>query len=239
MIYLITGASSGIGWEMAQLACRRGHTVYGVARRKELLDQLAEMHPGLFVPVPCDVTDQEAVRAVCRDLPQLPEVVILNAGMGDPDSRDRFDVGLHQRMFAVNYFGVLYWIEELLPRFAERGRGTFVATSSLAGYRGLPTGIAYSASKGALSNAMESLRLTYRDNGVRFVNVHPGFIRTPMSKYQTNPQPFLLTADQAARKILDGINRRKLNINFPWPLWFLIMVARLLPPRLYQRIVKA
>jgi len=235
--YLITGASSGIGEALSCLICAKGDTVFGIARRKEVLDNMAVELGERFIPFVCDVTDKEAVRSVCANLPQLPDVVILNAGVGIYDKPDRPDVTVHEQTFAVNYFGVLNWIDALYPRFAERKSGAFVATSSLAGYRGLPLGCAYSASKGAISNAMEAFRLTYQKDGVEFINVHPGFIDTPMTRKQTNPMPLKWPVEKAARAILRGIEKRKLNINFPWPIWLALTITRLFPPRFYRRVM--
>ena len=236
--YLITGASSGIGEEMARQAVGRGHKVYGLARRTERLGALAKELGDGFAPVECDVTDADKVKEVCYGLPELPDIVILNAGVWGFDNRERFDISVHKRIMETNYFGALSFVDVLFQRFSERGYGTFVAIASLAGYRGLPGTGAYSASKAALSVAVESMRLTYRKENIAFLTVHPGFIDTAMTRHETHPMPFLWTAPKAAGYILDGIERGKLNINFPWPLWILTTIARLLPPRIYRAIMR-
>ena len=141
--YLITGASSGIGRAMCRQTVQQGHTVYGVARRAEVLAEMQNELGVRFVPFPADVSDHAQVAEVCKRLPALPDIAILNAGVGIFDNRTSLDVTVHERTYAVNYFGVLNFIHELMPRFLERGHGTFVGVSSLAAYRGMPQGIAY------------------------------------------------------------------------------------------------
>jgi short-subunit dehydrogenase len=236
--YLITGASSGIGREMARQLCMAGHVVYGLARREEKLAALAEEFGENFRPFVCDVTDKKLVRDVCDSLPTVPNVVILNAGVGDFDPRSHFDLAVHERTFATNYFGPIYVIDALFGKMAERGSGKFVAISSLAAFRGMPQGAAYGGSKAALSVAVESMRLTYRELGLEFVTVHPGFVETPMTAVNKFKMPFLWTAEKAARFIIDGIATGKPVINFPIPMRLVLTVAQLMPARLYGKIVK-
>ncbi len=236
-VYLITGASSGIGEQMARLAVKRGHRVFALARRIDRLEILREDLGEMLVPIACDVTDKARVKEICDGLNELPDVVFLNAGYGLMDSHKAFDIELHERTFAINYFGVLHFVAALFERMKERGSGTFVATSSLAAYRGLPDSAAYGSSKAAISSAFEAMRLTYGRAGLQFLTVHPGFIDTPMTQGNKHPMPFLYTAEKAARCILDGAERGKLNINFPLPMWLGMVILRLLPPKLYRKLV--
>jgi NAD(P)-dependent dehydrogenase (short-subunit alcohol dehydrogenase family) len=237
--YLITGASSGIGEQLVREAVTRGHTVYGAARRREKLEELKSELGGMFAPLVLDVADKQAVRTACDGLAILPDVVVLDAGLGDADAKKEFDIGVHERLFAVNYFGALHFVDALFGRFVERGSGTFAAVSSLAGYRGLPGTAAYCASKAAVSVAFESMRCTYpfSRTGVRFITVHPGFVDTPMTSVNKFKMPFLWTPKKAARWILDGIECGKPHINFPWPMWLLLTLTRLVPPRIYARLM--
>ncbi len=233
--YLITGASSGMGEQMARLAVARGDRVFGVARRQERLAALAAELGDRFVPLICDVSDKAAVQKICAELPELPDIVILNAGNGDLESRHSFDLALHERVFAVNYFGALYFIDALFPRLVERGHGTFVGIASMAAYRGLPKAAAYCASKAALSVGLEAMRVTYGKLGLNFITVHPGFVDTPMAKGAS--RPFQWTAAKAAATIMRGIDRGCIDIVFPWPMRMLMSFARVLPPGIYRRVI--
>jgi NAD(P)-dependent dehydrogenase (short-subunit alcohol dehydrogenase family) len=235
-VYLITGASSGIGAAMTRLLCERGQTVYGLARRAEKLAATAQQYPGRFFAFPCDVTRHEDVKTVCAQLPQVPDVSILCAGIGDFDPPEAIDLAVHQRTFATNYFGALHIMTELYPRVAQRGFGKFVAISSLAGYRGLPGAAAYCASKAAVSVLMESFRVTYgRKSGIEFLVVHPGFVATPMTAKNKDKMPFLWSAEKAADYILTGIESNRLTINFPLPMRIGMGFLRFVPAGIYRR----
>ncbi len=237
-IYLVTGACSGIGEALARQLCAAGHTVYGVARRGDKLAELAGANSGRFFAFPGDVTDKDAVSRLCAALPQLPDVLILNAGVGEMDAKAGFDLALHERTFAVNYFGVMHFIDALLPRMQERGAGKIAAVASLAAYRGLPRAAAYGASKAALSVAIESFRVTNIAHGVEFLTIHPGFVKTPMAGNSTDPRPFEWPVDKAARFILASIEKGDENISFPWSLRLGIGLLWLFPAGLYRRLVR-
>jgi NADP-dependent 3-hydroxy acid dehydrogenase YdfG len=212
-----------------------GHTVYGAARRAEVLARLASELGASFVPVVVDVTDREAVRRACASLPAVPDVVILNAGVGENETRKAFDIAIHERTFAVNYFGALNFVDALMPAFMARGSGKFVAISSLAAYRGLPKGGAYGASKAAITTAFESCRNTYRETGVRFVTVHPGFVDTPMQKGVK--MPLMWPVRKAAARILRGIRCGCSDITFPLAVRVILAAGRLMPNWLFDRTI--
>lgn len=235
-VFLITGASSGMGAAMARLLCDRGQTVYGLARRVEVLNETAKRYDRFFA-FACDVTRYEDVKAVCAQLPQVPDVAILNSGIGDFDPPEAINLAVHQRTFATNYFGVLHVMNELYPRMAQRGSGKFVAMSSLAANRGLPGAAAYCASKAAVSVLMESFRVTYgRKSGIEFLVVHPGFVATPMTAKNKDKMLFLWSAEKAADYILAGIERNRLSINFPLPMRIGMGLLRFVPAGVYRRV---
>lgn len=236
--YLITGASSGIGEEMAKLAVKRGATVYGLARSEDKLNEMAETLGERFLPFVCDVTDKAAVMKTCEALPALPDIALLNAGIGDFESTRNFDIAIHEKTFAINYFGVLNFVHALAPKMMARKRGVFAVTSSLAGYRGLPRASAYSASKAAISAAFEGAEMTLHKTGIKFINIHPGFVETPLTADAKHPMPFLWTADKAAKYILNGIEKEKTHINFPIMVHIGVTLGRLLPACLYRRMMR-
>jgi len=236
-IYLVTGASSGIGREMAKQLAGDGHTVYAVARRKEALDELAKEAGGRVVPFVCNVTYRDAVHSICLALPTLPDYVILNAGIGRFEPSRGFDFRIHEDTFATNYFGAIHFVDELLPKFIERKSGTFVAVSSLAARRGLPRIAAYGASKAALTWAFESMRAQYSKHGVGFVTVHPGFVDTPMTTGQKGMM-FLWPVQRAARHILKRLHKGALDISFPLGMRLITGLLRLLPARLHLALAK-
>lgn len=236
-IYLVTGASSGIGENIAKILVRRGDTVYGIARRVELLDELAAELGERFVPYVCDVSDLEQVRNTCDSFQEVPDTAILNAGLGIRKVYKQPDIEHHRAMIEINYFGVMNFVTTLYPKFAERGKGTFAAVSSLAAYRGLPMGDGYCASKAAVTAAMEAMMVTFKNDGIDFISVHPGFVDTPMTEGQKFKMVMVWSAQKAAKYIVDKIDRKVLHIAFPWPLRMMSSFSRFMPSRLYNKVV--
>ncbi|MCI0513845.1 SDR family NAD(P)-dependent oxidoreductase [candidate division KSB1 bacterium] len=239
---LITGASTGIGAALVrQLApCNR---LILVARRQELMQQLVdELSPGRIPPLiyPCDVSDQTQVNALFQELQAQKtaiDLAILNAGVSHRFQVNQFSSSAIEQTFGVNFFGVLYFIEHLLPPMVQRQAGLIAVTGSLAGYRGMPAAAPYSASKAALAVFLESLRIDLVHSGVHFTLISPGFVATPMTAQKNRHMPFLMTAERAAMIIINGLTQEKTEIHFPYPLSWLAKFAKLLPNQLYARFM--
>ena len=241
-IVLITGASSGIGAELARLLVARGDTVIACARSKDKLDALAQrLASPHVVPFPLDVTDPDAVAAAIaavEDSHGAIDLAILNAGTYTPTPLDDFDPAVVRRMMDVNVIGVSNMLAVLMPRMIARGHGHLALMSSVAGYRGLPMAAGYSASKAAIIAMGESLKPELDGKGVKLQVICPGFVKTPLTEQNTFPMPFLMDVDSAARRILDGLPSSAFQIAFPrrfaWQLKFL----QLLPDALYFPLIK-
>lgn len=119
-------------------------------------------------------------------------------------------------------------------RCARHGR--LVGIASVAGFRGLPGSEAYSASKAAAIAYLESLRVELRDSGVRVLTICPGYIRTPMTDVNDFPMPFLLEADDAARRIARAIGRGASFAVISWQMAVVGWLLRRLPNWLYDRM---
>ena len=240
---LVTGASTGIGREVACRLSRRKCRLVLVARRGDLLEELIgsfPSHPQGHRWYACDVADFDRVKSVCTDILAQgiePDVLLLNAGVGTVVSPMDLDVGQFRHQFEVNYFGVVYFLKFLLPPMVNRGSGLVVATGSLAGYRGMPGFASYSGSKAALAILIESLRIDLWKRGVKFVLLSPGFVKTPMTDRNRFPMPFLIPVEKAARIIIRGMEREKPEIHFPLRLSLLVKMARHLPFNLYAKIM--
>lgn len=241
MVALITGASSGLGHALALALAREGWDVAALARREGLLRELSGRIEGMgrrAVGLPCDVTDPTAVRtAVERCLATLGPVDLLVVNAGISESTLFFEPGFAEgaeRILAVNVLGALYVLDAVLPVMLERDRGHVVAVGSLAGFRGLPLSAAYSASKGAMANLFESLRLDLRRTGVDVTLVRPGFIRTPMTDRNDHPMPWMVSAEDAAARVVRAIRSRRRSLQFPWPLFRAVWLAQMLPDAVYD-----
>jgi short-subunit dehydrogenase len=120
----------------------------------------------------------------------------------------------------------------------QRGRGRLAAIASVAGVRGLPGAGAYCASKAALITYCESLRVELHGSGVRVVTIAPGFIDTPMTAGNPYPMPFLMTAESFARLAVKAILRGDAYQVIPWQMAWLARVLRVLPNRVFDRIMQ-
>jgi short-subunit dehydrogenase len=231
---IITGASSGIGAEMAREFSRRGYEVVLLARRADLLDQLAKELPRATA-IACDVTDSAAVHdSVARSGPF--DVAIANAGIGVSAWAAK-SVADAELMMRVNYFGMLYLFDAVMPSMMERRSGHFAGIASIAGLRGLPTSAGYSASKAAMQAFLEAARVEVASFGIRITTVNPGFIVTPMTEKNKFKMPFLMKADRAAKIIVDGIERGKRIVEFPFPMSMAMRFLRVVPAWMFDRVV--
>jgi NADP-dependent 3-hydroxy acid dehydrogenase YdfG len=240
----VTGASSGIGAALVAPLAARGARVAVSARRGDLLETLADGWRSAgadIVVAPLDVTDRDAVIAAVRRIEQTwggIDLAILNAGTHKTPVGRGFDTTQFVDVMTLNYFGVLYGIEAVLPGMLARGRGHIAGMASLAGYRAVPTAAAYGASKAALIHALESLRFDLEPKGIQVTVINPGFVRTPLTDRNRFRMPFLMDVDRAAAIIVSGLECDRKEIHFPRVFSAILKVARVLPFPLYERLVK-
>ncbi len=233
-VAVITGASSGLGWELARCLAGEGVRLGLIARRVDRLEDLAGQlrASGAEVAIAgADVGQRSqilaAVESLRRSLGPI-DLLIANAGVGAPTLLEPFNVGDVEKMFQVNTLGVVYSIEAVLAEMLQRKQGHLVAVSSLGAYKGLPGESAYTASKAAVNGYMEGLRIQLAPLGIHVTTVCPGFIKTPMTDCFDFTMPFALTAETAARRIVGAIRRRRKVYNFPWRMSLLMgLIARL------------
>lgn len=205
-IALVTGASSGIGEALSRELAARGWKIYGVARSEDSLKRIQKDLGEAFVPLPCDVSLKPSVERVSQALLQekiCPSLFFLNAGLAGQqavENPDRFDMSLHERMMAVNYFGVLSWVEFWEKPAQENGGAQFIATSSVNAIFAPPAGSAYAASKAAVAKAFEGLSLTYFDTNLTFSVIYPGPVHTPGLK---GTLPFTWKPERMAKYMAD------------------------------------
>jgi len=231
---IITGASSGIGEAMARQFSRRGYALALLARRADLLQKLASELPNA-IAIPCDVTDSAAVHDAVARAGEI-NVAIANAGVGTTGWAAK-SVSEAERMMRVNYFGMLYLFDAVIPQMMERRSGRFAGIASIAGLRGFPTASGYSASKAAMQAFLEAARVELAPFGIRVTIVNPGFIATAMTEKNTFSMPFLMTTERAAKIIVDGIERGARIVEFPWQMSALTRFSRALPAWITDRMM--
>jgi short-subunit dehydrogenase len=238
-VAVVTGASSGIGRELARQLAADGCRVGLVARRESALRELESdiaAAGGTSSAAAADVGDRGQVESAFQSIRSRlgpVDLVVANAGVGRATFLDPVNVADVEETFRVNLLGVVYTLAAALPEMLARKSGHLVAISSLAGYRGLPGESAYCASKAAVNTYMDGLRIHLRGTGVRVTTVCPGFVKTPMTA-NTDPvhMPQLMEADVAAKRIIRAIQAGTKVFNFPWRLTMLVKLSRWLPDRL-------
>jgi NAD(P)-dependent dehydrogenase (short-subunit alcohol dehydrogenase family) len=241
---LITGATSGLGREMARQLAGRGWRIAVTGRRAAELQataRLVESAGGECLALAGSVADAETVKAHYATIRARwggLDWAILNAGVGDPtDGRDFHAADFH-RVFATNVGGAVNWLEAVLPDMIAAGKGTIAGISSLAAWRGLPKAGAYSASKAALATLLESTRVDLRGTGVDVVTICPGFIKNGSGPDEGQGKPFQLELEDGVRRILAGIDAKRRLVHFPWQLsWFMKHVIRNLPGASYDWLI--
>ncbi len=236
----ITGASTGIGAEIARQLAAQGITVAVSARSTGKLAAMAETNSRLK-PYALDVTDADAVAttfaAIERDLGAV-DLVLAAAGTYAPLSLDAISPAPFRSMYETNYLGVIHVLSAVLPALRARRGGHVAWIASVAGYRGLPKAAAYGPTKAALINLAESLTPELEADGVQVSVINPGFVRTPLTTQNDFPMPFLMEADEAARRSIAGLAAGRFEVAYPRRFVALLKFARLLPYRLYFALIR-
>ena len=234
----ITGASSGIGIAFARYYAAQGAVLGLVARREDLLQQLAD---SLTVPCaiyPLDVRAAAALKAAGEDFMVrfgVPDLVIANAGVSRGTlTGETEDLPAFQAVFDINVMGMVHTFHPFIAAMTEAGRGQLVGIASVAGLRGLPGSGAYSASKAATISYLESLRGELSRSGVRVTTICPGFIRTPMTDINPYRMPFLLEVDEAVRRMACVIEQGRRFAIVPWQMAVIGRLLRLVPAVVWE-----
>ena len=231
----ITGASTGIGFEVARQLAARGVIVAASARRESPDFGSANVHYFKL-----DVTDAAAVAAISRLIEEQLgpiDLCLFAAGRYKASAPGHFDLVAETAMNQANYVAVLNCIAATLPTLIARKTGHIAWIASVAGYGGLPRSAGYGPTKAALINLAESLHLELAGTGVAVSVINPGFVKTPMTDQNDFPMPFMITAEDAAQRTIAGLEAGRFEIAYPRRFVYILKFLGLLPYWLYFRIV--
>jgi NAD(P)-dependent dehydrogenase (short-subunit alcohol dehydrogenase family) len=235
----ITGASSGIGKALALKFAKENWKVAISARRKKLLDQIAENEN--ISSFPLDVTDdskvQEVVSNILNEFKDI-DLCVFCSGAYDPKLEQEINKQQIRKIMDINFFGVLNCIKAVENYFKNKKGGQISIVSSVAAYRGLPNSSGYGPSKAALTNLTESLYFDFKKYNVRISLISPGFIKTPLTSQNTFNMPFIKSPEFAANKMYDGLTKGgAFEIHFPKELTLFLKFLRILPYRAYLFLI--
>ena len=234
-VVLITGASRGIGKQLAIDLAKRGDSIVLLANDADRLiaveREIAHMG-GKAIAIPCDVRDGVAFKAALAQTLQTfgrLDLAILNAGVGYTMKYSEFDETIFDAVIETNLTAAakgMAWCAEIMK---QQRSGTIVGIGSLADNRAIPGSSTYSASKAALNIIFETAAIELAPDGVKVITVRPGFVDTDMLADNVTPMPMLMSAQQVSKIILQCIDRGKRHVAFPMPIRFGAAILRLLP----------
>ncbi|HSD92471.1 MAG TPA: SDR family NAD(P)-dependent oxidoreductase [Methyloceanibacter sp.] len=228
----ITGASGAICGEIARRLAGAGVAVAATARPSERLTALAASGDRINA-FPADVLKPDELKATAakveKELGPI-DLALLGAGMYAPFDIRNIDLdGFHKSM-ALNVDGVINTVAAVLPSMLARKSGQIAIMGSLFGYAGWPENGSYGASKAAVINLAESLKLELDGTGVALTLINPGFVDTPLNaSYDPNKKLFVMSKERCARKILEKLPRKPYEIAFPPQVSIFLKTVRSLP----------
>lgn len=238
---LISGASSGIGRELAIAYAAAEINLFLCGRNKEKLEatkiSCERLNANVSLKI-LDVKNSFATREWIEEIEKNHELdlVIANAGISAGTASGSESFSQVKEIFETNVDGVLNIIHPVIEKMMQRKKGQIALMSSLAGFRGLPSSPAYSASKSAIRVYGESLRGNLGKFGIEVSAICPGYVKTPMTDVNDFPMPFLMPVAKAAQIIKRGLAKNKSRIAFPFPLYFVVWLATLLSTKITDPI---
>ena len=243
---IITGASSGIGRDLALEFARRGYSLGLTARRYELLKELQteinSIH-GKSIQVELRVLDVTIYRDIFRVIKELDyslggmDILVVNSGVARSKPLGSGNFQNDKNVIETNLIGAMATVDAGVEVLKVRKKeGQIVGISSFAGVRGFPGNASYSASKAGFTNFLEAARLELQSEGILVSTILPGFIDTPMNNHLRD-RPFLIDSKKGARKICNAIERKKELSFVPWFPWSLLHTfLKFLPDFLYYKL---
>jgi short-subunit dehydrogenase len=233
---LITGATSGIGESLLHHYLANDYQVIACGRNKAKLKQLADSHADV-IPVAFDITDSEQIKAAAAELKQIARIDILMFNAGDCryiNNAKAFDGELFASVIATNLQSLGYLLQYFLPKVDAGGQVVFISSSAT--LLPFPRAEAYGASKAGIDYLANSLRIDLKAQDIAVTLVHPGFIKTPLTDKNDFSMPFLLSSQQAASRIYQGVSAKKSYLHFPKRLTLLLKLLALFPDVVWQSI---
>lgn len=240
MNVFITGGTSGIGLALVRRYCRDGHRVGVFALPGSADDPVFSAGPQAPERYEGDVRDAAGLReAVARFARGRLDLMVACAGINQPFAVPAWpDHDRERAVIEVNLLGVLNAFAAAQAVMARAGGGHLVALASASGLIGVPGHAGYTASKAAVITLCEAYAIELAHHGIRVSCFAPGFVATPLMAGNPDPMPFLLTADQAAERIVRAVAAGREFVVFPWPIAAVGYLLKSLPRVAYRALFR-
>ncbi|KKQ77614.1 MAG: hypothetical protein A3A96_01060 [Candidatus Zambryskibacteria bacterium RIFCSPLOWO2_01_FULL_39_39] len=238
LVVCVTGASSGIGRELSKQLIQSGYIVVGIARRKNLLEELAsELNNKKFHFYEADVSNLEEIKKVKDALllkKLIPGAIVCGASISQNDTEPNFKNDVVRKIMEINFFGTANMVDVFLPEFLKTGHGHFICLSSIASWRPSIQGATYPASKATVGMFFRGLNLRYKPLGVDFSTIYLGPVETEM--WEGKPSFVVATPNVIAKKIIQLILNPKPISYIPFLSTTLSRLSTLIPDWLYAKL---
>jgi len=233
MKVLITGASSGIGRQLALDYAADDNEVIVCGRNNEALSEIKKQYPEKIICSAFDITDRDSAKKSLAEFTGI-DIAILCAGVCEYLDVEAFDAEMFERVFKVNVFGTMNCVEALLPQFSDSAR--LVIVDSLARLLPFTKAEAYGGSKAAMHYIARGLEVDLKAKGIKVQTVSPGFVKTPMTDANDFEMPMRVDVEFASKAIINGIKKNKRDIAFPWLFSSLLKLMSILPEGLQVKL---
>jgi len=233
----IIGCSSGIGEALARELHTQGANLILSARSEDKLNVLNNDLGVSHQVLPVDAGDATGMINAAKEIDKLDSVIFL-AAIYSPHSDKPKPIEFVHDMINVNLGGAFNTVYAVRDRFEKQGHGHIALCGSVAGYRGLPNGQPYCATKAAIINYAESLKIELEPKNIHVQLINPGFVKNPLTAKNEFDMPMIMETDAAAKALAKGLNSNRFEINFPWGFTVIMKMIRALPKGLYFMLAR-
>lgn len=228
--YWIIGASEGLGREISIQLSNLGVKLIISARNESRLNELSSLTKAKVLVL--DVLDIDAIKQATKSVGIIDGIIYV-AGDYTPLNSTTWNVEEVDKMIAVNFTGAAKVLGFIVPKFLKQNNGHIVMIGSLSGFRGLPNAIGYGASKAAMMHLAENIKADLYKSPIKIQLINPGFIRTRLTEKNNFKMPFIMSVEDAAKRVIIAMNSNRFQTNFPLIFSLLFRASNLLPAFIY------
>ena len=228
--YWIIGASEGLGRELSIQLSNLGVKLIISARNETRLNKLSSLTKAKVLAL--DVLDIDAIKQASKSVGVIDGIIYV-AGDYTPLNSTTWNVEEVDKMIAVNFTGAAKVLGFIVPKFLKQNNGHIVMIGSLSGFRGLPNAIGYGASKAAMMHLAENIKADLYKTPIKIQLINPGFIKTRLTEKNNFKMPFIMSVEDAAKRVIIAMNSNRFQTNFPLIFSLLFRASNLLPAFIY------